>query len=374
MDNILLKKIAFFLSQKSYKTLVPIKEIQKKFNVPISSELFNLGSLNKELAEISNKKVELEKKKTLRILITKNSKFIEYEKIKAEIEEILKNTPKDLKKINQAAGKFLAFFFKNNKESCTITMASNKLKMNGFLKFDLHESLKYANLILKECRLKLYLKNGYIFLKEIDICNNILNFKKIDPILQINDRNCEFKKFKLFIYDSINNLYCPSELHHKTENVTLVTKNCLGKIVKFNAFHCLNCNKYYTTLTAIKNDFPILHYPFVPLKFNNNSDFYLNEQSELKLYGYNVQKNGLSEYERKNLLLNLLYYEILTKHKIISILQFNINFHQSNPNFSEAIMKWEDDLNFVQNYNLNEQKIISTNDIDIIYKGKNQNK
>lgn len=104
--------------------------------------------------------------------------------------------------------------------------------------------------------------------------------------------------------------------------------------------------------TLVGGEFPLIHYPFIPLQFTNIKELQLNEQSELTIYGYNAQKNGLSEYERKNLLISLLYYKILTKHKIIQILQFNINFHQSNPIFLDAINKWEDDLDFVQNYRL----------------------
>ena len=43
---------------------------------------------------------------------------------------------------------------------------------------------------------------------------------------------------------------------------------------------------------------------------------------------------------------NLLYYDFLSKHRIISILQFNINFH-TGKNLALARKKWAEDIRFV---------------------------
>lgn len=380
-------KIAIYLTKKSPGDVVQITELEKLIGFPITVQNFELGPVCKTMHKNGSRlSVQIGKKNTLRIYEEKNISpknikkqatiTIAAKPIKKPVKIKIKPRWTGPKPGSEAAGKYLAHqLFGYTEKSCTTTMAFNQLKMNGFTDFDFQQALKYANLILKnEYKLKLELINGYLFPKKIEEVKKIslTNLKKIEPLIQINGQKQEFKGFKLFVYDSINNLVCTNGCHHKTENVTMITNNCLGKQVRFNVFHCLNCNKYYTTAQTVKKEFPLIHYPFIPLQFANTNELQLNEQSELKIYGYNAQKNGLSEFERKNLLVSLLHYEILTKHKIIQILQFNINFHQSNPIFSEAISKWEDDLEFVQNYGLEKQKTIVVTDVDIMYKGKKQ--
>lgn len=382
-------KIAIYLTKKCPGDVVQMTELGNLIGISVATQHFPLSAVCKTMHKNGSRlSVQIGKKNTLRIYEEKN---ISPKKIKKQATITIAAKPiKEPVKIkikprwtgpktgSEAAGKYLAHqLFGYTEKSCTTTMAFNQLKMNGFTNFDFQQALKYANSILKnEYKLKLELINGYLFPKKIEDTKKVKlalsSLKKIEPLIQINGQKQDFKGFKLFVYDSINNLVCTNGQHHKTENVTMITNNCLNKQVRFNVFHCLNCNKYYTTSQTVKKEFPLIHYPFVPLQFTNINELQLNEQSELKIYGYNAQKNGLSEYERKNLLLSLLHYEILTKHKIIQILQFNINFHQSNPIFSEAISKWEDDLEFVQNYGLEKQKTIVVNNVDVMYKGKKQ--
>ena len=101
-----------------------------------------------------------------------------------------------------------------------------------------------------------------------------------------------------------------------------------------------------------------------------NSDSYRKGESELTLYGYNVRAGGLSENERMTLLSQLLIMKILSKERIIAILRNNINYNGRKKNLQASVQRWEDDIEFVQNFDLNKQQKVYSNNIDMIYKGK----
>lgn len=250
-------EIATFLSHTSIGSSVLNNDLIKKFNLNDGYGLPNIAQINKALAKISNKQVQQGKKNSLRIIVNPNSKIkspLSNNYTELNNEKPLFTGPKTG---NEAAGKYLAHhLFGYTEKPCTTTMAFNQLKMNDFINFDFHQALKYANNILKkEYKLKLELINGYLVPKKIEEIQKkkieLTNLKKIEPLIQINGQKYDIKTFKLFVYDSINNLICTNGQHHKTENITMITNNCLGKQVKFNVFHCLYCNKYYTTSQTV---------------------------------------------------------------------------------------------------------------------------
>ena len=80
------------------------------------------------------------------------------------------------------------------------------------------------------------------------------------------------------------------------------------------------------------------------------------EYSFLSLAGYSVRQNdGLSETERRNILINLLYHGV-TKHEIINHLSMLIETNGSNPRMYPARDKWISDLRFVRDYKIDEQR------------------
>lgn len=86
------------------------------------------------------------------------------------------------------------------------------------------------------------------------------------------------------------------------------------------------------------------------------SDVYTNgmqlaPESVLMQYGYTVsQQEDLSESRRQKILAVLLDYKILTKTEIISYLDFFINQRKTQHKYEKAIVKWENDREFVSEY------------------------
>lgn len=175
----------------------------------------------------------------------------------------------------------------------------------------------------------------------------------------------------LCVYSNLSNVLCIKSKNHNPKNITIETKNIKNKNVSFNAFYCVVCKKYFTTIDVIKNKFPSLDFPLVKYDFTYlNSDSYRKGESELTLYGYNVRADGLSGNERRTLLSQLLIMKILSKERIIAILRNNINYNGRKKNLQAAVQRWENDIEFVQKFDLNKQQKVYSNKVDMIYKGK----
>lgn len=84
---------------------------------------------------------------------------------------------------------------------------------------------------------------------------------------------------------------------------------------------------------------------------DNYGEMILRTESILMRYGYNVsKKNGLSKYRRRAILALLIDNEILRKNYIINFLNGRINFNGLKCNNELAVSKWEDDIDFVNEY------------------------
>ena len=69
-------------------------------------------------------------------------------------------------------------------------------------------------------------------------------------------------------------------------------------------------------------------------------------------YGYSVSKvRNLSRSARQSILAIMIDSNILTKSGIISYLDFFIRQRKSQKMYADAIEKWEEDREFVQQYN-----------------------
>lgn len=192
------------------------------------------------------------------------------------------------------------------------------------------------------------------------------------PTVQINAKKYDVRNFTLYVYESLNKVKCVNSLKHHQENVTIRSNNISGSLVSFNAFYCSSCNKYYTTTDVIERNFPLKKYPFIRLNFAGYSGNYRREESELMMYGYSVRADGPSETERHNLLARLMTFDFLSKGRIVAIIRDHINYNGRRANMENAVKKWQDDLDFVQNFSLSKQRMIQTNKVNFIYKRRKQ--
>lgn len=73
----------------------------------------------------------------------------------------------------------------------------------------------------------------------------------------------------------------------------------------------------------------------------------LNEQSKLKMFGYQVGQNGLSDRRRHELLKRLINGNYLSASEIKQFLEFYINFNGKRKNMVYAKKCWKQDIDYV---------------------------
>lgn len=150
---------------------------------------------------------------------------------------------------------------------------------------------------------------------------------------------------------------------HKLQNINAVISiiNKDGNIIQTNvsAGYCPNCNTFFI-LESIYERLKIRGTPVCRvsdektyLKGNNYiGGMKLAQESILMQYGYSVsQQEGLTTARRHKILAVMLDNEILTKSEIISYLDFFITQRQYQHRFEVAISRWENDREFVADYN-----------------------
>lgn len=127
--------------------------------------------------------------------------------------------------------------------------------------------------------------------------------------------------------------------------------------VKKPAAYCPECSQYI----ILKSDYKNIKKQGVLLcevidktpkhleKHNNQS--YTGTESRVHALGYNVIKEyGYTYKQRKIILANIMENYNISKHEILSMLDTNIARKIKLPNYADAVSKWKEDREFVENY------------------------
>lgn len=83
---------------------------------------------------------------------------------------------------------------------------------------------------------------------------------------------------------------------------------------------------------------------------------FLADMSPLFLYGYNVRAGETSLQERRSILARLMDYKLMEKIRIHNYLCSFINRNETNPGMENAVEKWKEDLAFVDEYHMVDQR------------------
>lgn len=161
----------------------------------------------------------------------------------------------------------------------------------------------------------------------------------------------------LIIYDSVY----PCEKSHKLNSVNAIVFCIKKDLVCIKTEYCPICGEYF-----IKKDLfdsyqrmhkgLILKLKFFDASLNAETELSMKglpfrSYSQLMLYGYRVSGDSLSEKERKELLMYIVFYNLVPINKVISQLSDHISRRgKKNPN---AKIIWERDLRFIENFKEN---------------------
>ena len=232
------------------------------------------------------------------------------------------------------------------------------------------ERKKVFSTYCKSCNINFI--NRYTFNKFIDwdFFYEIIDFKDIEPAkpTKTADNKTESKKIinveDFLVRSNINRcVFKEHNLLHINAIVSILTAD--GMIEKtFDAMYCSECNKYYifeSTYNYLKTlghiCCKIIEYQDLVENCSKFSAW--QKKSLLAMYGYNVNKyHSLTPNKRHTILDFLIQNKIMRTYEIISHLEMLIRTRKNMKNMNDAIYKWKEDIDYVQNYNKTNNSVI----------------
>lgn len=146
-----------------------------------------------------------------------------------------------------------------------------------------------------------------------------------------------------------------------------------NEIINYQIYtgYCRDCDKYY----IFERDYEKMLKDGTPLcnifgkdnpQSKNNIPFRYKSQSVLNAMGYTVDKNAnLSSDKRHEILLEALQKDFFSIHDLLDFLNWLVATRKTQKKYASAIAKWNEDINFIENYKKSERKTIY---ISSIYK------
>lgn len=137
--------------------------------------------------------------------------------------------------------------------------------------------------------------------------------------------------------------------------------------MELNVTHCLLCDKYFIhndNYERYRKRYGLIlgqikyvdHDISDKKKTGDENEMNLKDESTLHLFGYNVQKrNHLSMVERQNIIVNVIEMKAMEKHEVTNLLT---NLIRRNKSKIDAVEAWSEDLEFVQDYDIENQRHI----------------
>ena len=186
-------------------------------------------------------------------------------------------------------------------------------------------------------------------------------------IVGISDDEPSFQSNSiLYIYKG--NIKCHAQ-NHSIIQTTAILHGKTDNEISINVEYCEDCKKYlleYSLYEHYRNRYSVL-IGNLRMVVNGNFDgeYDLALESPLKLSGYNVgQKEGLTTRERHYILAKIVYDGIMSKGDVIRYLSYFIRMNGARRGNELAVEKWQNDLEFIESYNMNLQPQVYISSIE----------
>lgn len=181
--------------------------------------------------------------------------------------------------------------------------------------------------------------------QKVDECEK----KAIKKTFNINDI--------LYIYKGY--IICHRNKHNIIQ-ATAILHNQTDREITLNVEYCTQCKKFFLDYTSFEQYRERYGALIGNLRLVTNGEFAgsyeLAQESPLHIIGYNVgQKDDFSQSERQYILARVLHNKIMAKGEVIKYLTFFIRRNGAKLGNELALLKWKEDLAFVQEYDINTQ-------------------
>lgn len=181
-------------------------------------------------------------------------------------------------------------------------------------------------------------------------------------------------KADFFVRSSISG--CSKKNHKIIDFLAEVDVICSnGNVIKksFPASYCEDCKLYF----MYDDEYKRLRKSGVPLcsiyeyskyiKTINTKKIELKPESLLHSFGYNVgASEGLTSKQRKKILSFVINNGVMSKHEIINLLSYFVDFRKNDVRQSIAIAKWKNDINYLRSTEIDTAKKVEINSIRVI--------
>ena len=161
----------------------------------------------------------------------------------------------------------------------------------------------------------------------------------------------------LYIYKG--NICCHRDKHNLLQ-ATAILHSKADDEIKLNVEYCSDCQKFllsYTLFEEYRTHYGVLIGNFrLTANGEFTGNFNLAQESPLMLSGYNVsQRDDYTMSERHYILARIIHDGIMDKGDVIRYLSYFIRKNGARTGNEFALCKWQEDLEFVQSYNMDTQ-------------------
>lgn len=157
--------------------------------------------------------------------------------------------------------------------------------------------------------------------------------------------------------------------HHITECVTGILYNKDCKSISINVNHCQSCRYYYIYYSEyLQYQLIYGHEYFSNIQFKDTAqapnELYGDVESLLHKHGYTVNANSnLPHNIRVTILEDIISRYIVNKEIVISYLSYFINRSRNNSKLKNAVIKWKQDLESIQQIKMDSQRKVQFFDV-----------
>lgn len=189
--------------------------------------------------------------------------------------------------------------------------------------------------------------------------NKAIVLGKVDPLPATNEPiNLSIPQNTLYVCKGL--ISC-NRNNHKVESVTGVMLAKSSAIIKVNTNYCPQCRKHFISYNEYVRYRKLYGILLGNIKVTNgsfvSSETDLAEESILHMCGYSVnQTDNLSAAVRQSILQYLIDSKVSNKPEIIDYLNFFIKRNGKRQNMEEAVRRWNEDLRWVREYQINRQR------------------
>lgn len=217
-------------------------------------------------------------------------------------------------------------------------------------------------------------KDGHILFKADTICRDELHKQVL--CCQKCHTIYPYERVKYIDFTEVKHILYVCKKHtvgtknnHKTLSVTGFLGLRGGNKFQLNVSYCYQCKRYFILYEAyeiyrrkygrdIMGDIIFLEDSLT------NSNPQVKVESILHEYGYTVNVNSrLTPYDRRRILVWLIDNEYITKTDVIVYLSSFIDRGKKIPSWNNAVLKWQSDLAYIQEYKCDSQQKVNIGSI-----------